>query len=146
MAFLAEYADGAQGLFHVSWTSTGDRLMRHELAGRNGFLSLSLYHDVWINSLSGCQPGEPAPQPLTVPDDLQGGIGRDASTPEARTADLQDFLLRYPSLVRAFLDSIVNDTVPEPDFAQGHAVQRVMDAILLSRAERRWVEVEEVAG
>jgi len=42
-AFIAEFQSGAQGIFHISWTSVGDRIMRHEIAGRDGFLSLSLY-------------------------------------------------------------------------------------------------------
>ncbi len=146
VAFLAEYADGAQGLFHISWTSTGDRLMRHEIAGRNGFLSLSLFHDGWINSLDGCQPGQSMPAPLTVPDDLQAAIPRAVATAEERNLAHEAFLLRHPSLVRAFLDSIVTDTVPVPSFADGHAAQQVMDAILLSSQERRWVEVGEVNG
>ena len=34
----------------------------------------------------------------------------------------------------------------EPDFAQGAAVQAVCDAIEVSAAERRWVEVSEITG
>lgn len=141
IAFLAQFANGTEGLFHISWTAPGDRIMRHELAGRDGMLSLSLYHDVWRNGLSGVRSGAPALEPLTVPDDCQGAIPRSVGTPEERDVARQAFLFQYSSLVRAFLDSIADDTTPAPDFAAGHATQQVMDAVLLSADERRWVDV-----
>lgn len=140
-AFVAEYANGCQGIFHISWTSPGDRVMRHELAGQDGMVSLSLYHDVWDNHIAACRAGEPGLAALTVPDDLQGTIPRTVETPEGRDAAHQVFLFGYPSLVRAFLDCIVNDTEPTPSFADGHATQQVMDAVVASALERRWVEV-----
>jgi predicted dehydrogenase len=108
-------------------------------------LSLSLYHDIWRNGLVGCRAGEAQQQPLPMPDDIMPTIPRDVSTDEKREAAHQAFLLQSPSLVRAFLDCLANDTLPEPDFAAGHETQRVMDAVLLSADERRWVEISEFA-
>lgn len=142
-AFLAQYANGCQGLFHISWTTPGDRVMRHELAGRDGMVALNLYHDVWDNHIAACQAGEPRLEPLTVPDEYQGAIPRAVATPEERMAARQVFLFGYPSLVRAFLDSIANDTDPSPSFADGHATQQVMDAVICSAQEGRWVTVGE---
>ncbi len=142
-AFIARYADGSQGIFHISWTSTGDRIMRHEIAGRDGLLILNLYHDVWLNRLAGCRAGETDATPLTPPDELQGVIPRDVETEEQRRVAHEAFLLKAPSLVRAFIDCIANDTEPTPSFADGHATQQVMDAIVRSDRERRWVEVGE---
>lgn len=143
--FLAEFANGTQGIFHVSWVCPGDRVMRHEIAGSDGFLRLNLFHDVWINGLAGCKAGDPDAVKMTVPDDLQGSIPREVATPEEREVARQAFLKQSPSLVRAFLDSIVKDTDPGPNFADGHATQQVMDAILLSHRQHRWVEVGEVS-
>ncbi len=140
-AFIARFANGTQGIFHVSWTCPGDRVMRHELAGRDGLLCLSLYHDVWRNALSGCRAGEPALQPLTVPDAVQRTIPRAVATDDERAQARKAFLTAYPSLVRAFVDCILDDTTDAPNFADGHATQQVMDAILLSDREGRWVEV-----
>ncbi|MBU0610342.1 MAG: hypothetical protein KKI08_20845, partial [Armatimonadetes bacterium] len=104
---------------------------------------LDLFHDVWRNGLMGCRAGEPQTQPLPPPDDIQPAIPRDVSTDEKREAALQAFRFKASSLVRAFLDSIVNDTPVGPDFAAGHETQRVMDAVLLSADERRWVATSE---
>jgi len=144
VAFLAEFANGCEGIFHISWTAPGDRLMRHELAGRDGMLALSLYHDVWRNSLWGCRAGEPQLQPLQVPAEIMPMIPRDVSTDEKRQQALQAFLFQASSLVRAFIDCLVENKKPEPDFAAGHETQRVMDAVLLSAAQRRWINLEEV--
>lgn len=140
-AFVAEFANGSQGIFHISWTSPGDRIMRHEIAGSEGFLALGLYHDVWINGLSGCKAGEPQLSPLPPPDDLQGEIPRAVATPQEREAAHDAFLDRSPSLVRAFLDCLRADTDPTPSFADGHAAQQVMDAVVTSHREARWVAV-----
>lgn len=149
IAFLAQFANGCEGIFHISWTSPGDRLMRHELAGRDGMLSLSLYHDIWCNALSGCRTGEPALQPLSVSDDVQGTIPRALDTPEERDVAHRAFLFGYPSLVRAFIDRILAAPTLRsgaPDFAAGHETQKVMDAVLLSHDEHRWVSISEFGG
>lgn len=144
IAFLAEFENGCEGIFHISWTAPGDRVMRHELAGREGMLTLSLYHDIWRNALKGCRAGEADQQPLAVDEDIQPEIPRDVSTEEKRQAALHAFLFKSSSLVRAFVDCLVHDTTPEPDFAAGHETQRVMDAVLHSAGERRWVELREL--
>lgn len=146
IAFLAEFENGCEGIFQVSWTSPGDRIMRHELAGREGMLSLSLYHDIWRNGLSGCRAGEGDLQALAVSDEAQGAIPRAVATAEERDVAHKAFLFEYPSLVRAFLDEVAGvggGAGENPDFAAGHETQRVMDAVLLSHDERRWVEINE---
>lgn len=143
VAFVGRFASGGQGIFHISWTSIGDRVMRHEIAGSEGLLSLSLYHDVWLNEIRSCPVGQPALAPLTVPADLQGAIPREVGTEAERAVAHEAFLLHYPSLVRAFLDCVRDDTEPTPSFAEGHATQQVMEAVLLSDREQRWVTVGE---
>jgi len=140
-AFIAEYENGTQGIFHISWTSPGDRVMRHEIAGLEGRLVLNLYHDVWINALAGVKAGDSDLEPLIVPDELQRTIPRPVDTAEQRDIAHQAFLTGYPSLVRAFVDCIIDDTDDAPNFADGHATQLVMDAIIHSDREGRWVEV-----
>jgi len=140
-AFIAQYESGTQGIFHISWTSTGDRVMRHEIAGREGLLVLNLYHDVWQNRLAGCKAGEADARPLVPPDEIQSTIPRAVASEQERQAAHEAFLLRYPSLVRAFIECILQDTEPTPSFADGHETQKVMDAILQSDRERRWVDV-----
>jgi predicted dehydrogenase len=139
-AFVAEFANGCQGIFHISWTSPGDRVMRHEIAGRDGLLALSLYHDEWVNSLSGCRAGQAEREALAVPDAVQGAIPRVAGA-DGREAAHRAFLLQSPSLVRGFIDTIVGDTDPSPSFDDGHLTQRVMDAVVTSAQERCWMDV-----
>lgn len=144
-AFIAHFENGTQGIFHISWTCPGDRIMRHEIAGSEGRLQLNLYHDVWVNGIMGVRAREPDLAKLSVPDELQGSIPRAVGTPEQRDIAHKAFLFDSPSIVRAFIDCIVNDTEASPSFADGHATQRVMDAILLSDREGKWVEVEGLA-
>jgi len=141
-AFVAEFASGIQGVFHVSWTAMGARWERSEVAGSEATLILNLDHDNWENSLHLAQPGEAAPTAISVPEWAQGRIPRDVNTLERRQAARRAFIEDHPSLVRAFIDAIVNDTEPFPPFEDGHRTQLVMDAILVSARERRWVEVE----
>ncbi len=140
-AFLARFAGGVQGLFHVSWTATGGRVERHEICGSEAMLILNLDHDNWINSLHTSERGG-SPEPVLIPDSAQGNIPREASTPERREIARRAFIEDHPSLVRAFIDSIVNDTDPSPTFEDGHRTQAVMDAIILSARERRWVDTD----
>lgn len=144
-AFLAQFAGGVQGVFHVSWTATGGRVERHEICGSDGMLVLDLDHDNWANSLhTAKQGGSPAPVP--IPDWAQGEIPREVGTPEQREVARRAFIEDHPSLIRAFIDSIVNDTDPSPTFEDGHRTQAVMDAIILSANDRRWVDVEAEFG
>lgn len=140
-AFIAQFASGAQGIFHISWTAPGGRVMRHEIAGRDGLLVLSLYHDEWINSLAGCRAQEVETAPLPVPDDVQGAIPRAVATAAERQVAHDAFLTRHPSLVRAFIDCILQDTEATPSFADGHRAQLVIDAVVASHRQREWAEV-----
>jgi myo-inositol 2-dehydrogenase/D-chiro-inositol 1-dehydrogenase len=139
-AFLGEFATGLQGVFHISWTAIGSRLERHEICGEGGTLILNLDHDNWINALHISRPGDPEPEPVPIPDWAQGRIPRDVSTTEKRQIAHQAFIENHPSLVRAFIDAILAGEDAPPTFADGHATQRAMDAILASDQERRWCE------
>ena len=140
-AFLAEFANGVQGVFHVSWTAIGSRLERHEVCGTHGTLILNLDHDDWINALHVSHPGDPEPEPVPIPDWAQGRIPRDASDTELRQIAHQAFIEDHPSLVRAFIDAIAAGEDAPPTFDDGHATQRVMDAIIGSAREEQWREV-----
>jgi predicted dehydrogenase len=138
-AFLARFEGGVQGVFHVSWTAVGGRVERHEICGAEAMLVLNLDHDNWINSLHISKRGGSA-RPVTIPDSLQGRIPREVSTPAEREVAHRAFIEDHPSLVRAFIDAIANDTESSPSFEDGHCTQQVMDAIVLSARERRWVD------
>ncbi len=140
-AFIAEYANGTQGVFHISWTAPGDRIMRHEIAGMDGRIELNLYHDVWSNALRGVRAGESDLAPMPPPDEIQANIPRAIATEDERAAARKVFLTGYPSLVRAFIDCIIDDTDDAPNFADGHATQQVMDAVMESNRKGRWATI-----
>jgi len=71
-----------------------------------------------------------------VPGDLMVGI--DASSPEAGWTS---FIRNTPSMSRRFIDVIVNDEPPSPSFYDGMKAQEVMEAVVLSHRERRWVDL-----
>lgn len=139
--FLAEFENGVPAVFHVSWTAIGCRMERHEIVGEQGTLILNLDHDYWTNSLQLSTPGDPKPQPVPIPDEVQGDIPRAVSTIEERQIAHQAFIERHPSLVRAFIDAIISGQDTPPTFEDGHATQRVMDAVIQSARDRRWVEL-----
>lgn len=139
-AFLARFDGGVQGVFHVSWAAIGGRVERHEVCGSEAMLILNLDHDNWINSLHMSRRGG-SPEPVAIPDRLQGNIPRGTATREQREVAHRAFIEDHPSLVRAFIDAILNDTNPSPSFEDGHCTQQVMDAIILSAEERWWVDM-----
>ena len=140
-ACLAEFENGVQGVFHISWTAIGSQMERHEFCGTEGTLILNLDHDNWANTLHLSEPGDPEPRPVPIPDWAQGHIPRDVSTTEKRQIAHQAFIEDHPSLVRAFIDALFADEHRPPTFEDGHATQRVMDAIIEGDQTRRWVDV-----
>ena len=145
VACLVAFETGPRGVVHVSWTASGPGYDRTEIAGSEASLRLGLNADAWVNALTVCPRGSSDPHPVSPSDALQGRIPRDASTPEQREAAQRAFIEDHPSLVRAFIGAIVGEGASCPSFADGHRTQQVMDAILLSSRERRWVEVAEVS-
>lgn len=144
VACVAAFETGAQGVLQVSWTASGPGFDRTEVAGSEASLRLELNADAWVNALTVCPRGSTEPHAVAPPDALQGRIPRETSSAEGREAAHRAFIEDHPSLVRAFVDAILGEAVSCPSFADGHRTQQVMDAILLSSRERRWVEVAEV--
>lgn len=136
------FANGAQGSVNVSSLchegTTFNQTHHMEFHGSEG----TLYSHIDFNEtqeVRGAREEEGKPVPLVVPDLYWGTARRD--TVKNTMRDLfrtQDFM------TREFVTAIAQNLPLEPDFAEGAAIQRVLDACALSDRERRWVEIEEI--
>ncbi|MBN1346941.1 MAG: Gfo/Idh/MocA family oxidoreductase [Phycisphaerae bacterium] len=138
VAFLAEFASGVQGVFHISWVAHKGHEQTIDICGENGTLVFGASPEAWELSLLGSTAGEKRLVPIEVPDRLMEGI--DGSSPET---GWRSFIEGYPSMARRFIDTIARDESPSPSFDDGVRAQAVMEAVMRSSGERRWVAVEE---
>lgn len=137
-AFLAEFASGAQGIFHTSWIATQGNYHQHqevEVYGTKGRLHFLATHTG--TRLRGIPEGgkhwETIPvEGVTLPDDAHN------SEDYFRPGRLDDTGTTY-----RWIDAIAaGEKTISPDFEDGLKSQTVIDAVLKASAERRWVPVE----
>jgi len=130
------YTGGAQGIVDVTNVShDSDRIVQHLLRveGENGALELDhvLFGSGAKLSLKSFRPGGET-VPLEVPAEFYGA---------ANPADALSVYNTTPFGVRGFVSAIRAGRRPAPDFEDGWRAQQLVDAALLSNAERGWVEV-----
>lgn len=135
-AFLAEFESGVQAVFHVSWVARRPHDQTISLSGEKGCLVFGANPEAWELSLLGMQTGDDGLAPLNVPDDIMAGIDQSSSEQGWRS-----FIQSYPSMARRFIDVIIGDEPPTPSFYDGYKAQEVVEAVLLSYRERRWVDL-----
>ena len=136
---IVEFASGAQGLLQTSFVAIGNypgveirvygsrgaaiaRLIAER--GVAETLSFASADDVDFRQV----PAEAA----TFPN------GTDLATPWPE--------LYYRNLVRHFIDEIADDTAAECTFYDGAKSQEIVNALVLSHRERRWVTIAEMAA
>lgn len=141
---LLEFENGAIGSLHVSSVAyaPGPFGQRHDmdLHGSEG----SLYATTDWNSVQrvdGCRTDEPATHELPIPDRLFGGARRDAVGNTYR-----DTFRLADNMTRGFVTAIARRTPASPDFRDGLAVQRVVDAAGRSAGEGRRVSIAEIVA
>jgi predicted dehydrogenase len=141
---LLEFENGATGSLHVSSLAhePGPFGQRHsaELHGSGG--SLHAYTD-WdtVQRVDGCRAGEPATYELPIPDRLFGNARRDTVG-----NTYKDTFREQDNMARGFVTAIATGTAASPDFRDGLAVQRVLDAAGRSAREGRRVQVAEIVA
>jgi len=145
-AFIAEFApgvgvdQGAVAVFDLSKVTKGRQLGGQaldelELYGTEGTLIYHLHrpHEVQIGRPDGVLETVPVPREfLTVP-----GTPRDPSQGDPTTA------FRYDEDYE-FIQAIVEGRPCLPSFYDGMRCQAVVDAVLQSASEGRWIEVADV--
>ena len=139
---LLQFENGATGSLHVSSvaheaTPLGQR-HQMELHGSDG--TLYAVND-WdrVQRVDGCRADEPAMHELPIPDRLFGTARRDTVV-----NTYKDTFREHDNMARGFVTAIATGTPASPDFRDGLAVQRVVDAAGRSAREGRRVTIAEI--
>ena len=142
-AILAlRFASGAQGTIHVTCMAYEDTAFGQthhaELHGSGGTLYGTIDWDR-VQTVRGARAGEGAVRPLAIPDHIWGAARRDTVHDTYR-----DVFRQQDHMTRGFITAVERGEPIEPDFQAGADVQRLVEAALLSDAERRRVWVDEI--
>jgi len=121
-SFIASFACGAEGTFHITRCAMGHvNTIRYEVYGEKGAISFDLDH----------------------PEILDVCIG-DGDAKKRRFETVVVPQEYYLDQERAFVDAVLGKRdVYFPDAASGAQSQLVLDAILQSAEEKRWIDVKE---
>ncbi len=141
--FLAELSDGVQATLHTSWVAyqgAGIQQQEIEVYGTAGRLHLLVSHRGV--TLRGLQQGNPHWETIKV----EGTV----SVEEAGGTDNEDFFRpgRHSPTNSTYrwLEAIRTDKAEvSPSLWDGYFAQEVIDAVILSSEERRWVTIKEVS-
>ncbi len=110
-------ANGAIGAIHTSRWATGHaNSLRLEIHGDQGALQVNL-DESW--------------------DQIKLCLGKDVDPAQWKTVSVP----KTPTIYQRFITSIRSGKNDQPDFARGAAIQKVLDACVVSDAERRIVKV-----
>lgn len=120
-SFIASFASGAEGSFHITRCAIGHaNSIKYDVYGERGTISFDLENPTVLNVCMG--DGDPKNlnfDSINVPEEF------------------------YLDQERAFIDAVLGKTdALFPTLAHGAEGQNVVDAILLSAKERRWVEIK----
>ncbi len=140
-ACLANFDNGAVGIFDASRISTGDRLDSSlEIRGSKGavkwdyqnfnFIELYLSEKSKLNGFRKIYTSEPG---LPYMDGYYGMSGH---------GHHYDSMIVH--MVYDLLKSISKGEMPSPNFKDGLKAQQVLEAISVSSKENRWVKVKEI--
>ena len=141
---LLEFENGATGSLHVTSVAyePGPFGQTHatELHGSGGSLHAFTDWDT-VQRVDGCRVDEPATYALPIPDRLFGNARRDTVG-----NTYKDTFREQDSMARGFVTAIAAGTPASPDFRDGLAVQRVLDAAGRSAREGRRVQIAEIVA
>jgi predicted dehydrogenase len=142
--FVLEFANGATGTIQVTSLAyePGDFGQRHEwdVVGSAG--TLHVLND-WVRTqhVKGIRDGETALRDLPIPDRIWGAARRDDVHDTYK-----DVFRLEDHMTRGFITAIAEGRPASPDFADGLAVQRILEAASISAAEHRRVAIAEVVA
>lgn len=141
---LLEFANGATGSLHVTSLAfePGPFGQRHEIDLHGSDGSLHVLND-WIHtqSIVGSRPGDAETHEIPIPEHIWAGARRDPVHDTYR-----DVFRRQEHMQRAFVTAIAEGRPASPDFADGLAVQRVLEAADRSARQGRRVEIAEIVA
>ena len=94
-----------------------------------------------IQRVEGCRADEAVSHELPIPDRIWAGARRDTVHNTYR-----DVFRQQDTMTRAFVTAIANGRPASPDFGDGLAIQRVLEASDRSARERRQVTIKEIVA
>ncbi|HEX4383740.1 MAG TPA: Gfo/Idh/MocA family oxidoreductase [Myxococcales bacterium] len=134
VSFLAQLKCGAQGVFQSSKLAAGrGNFQRIELYGDKGSLIYEAEPGIepgWEGRLFAARADKAGVEQMLLPEALTKGL----ETPAGRFEV-------YRRLVDPFFEAIRNKGSSTPNFADGAAVQAVLDAVAASSEQGRWIDV-----
>jgi predicted dehydrogenase len=136
-AFVAEVGSGVQVAVHLSRVAYASNCQRFEFYGSEGVLTYEAdpKAGTWITGrLRGAKAGEKALSEIPIPDRLREGLDTGDLT-----AAVGSFL--FAQLARRFVHGVRTRQPVTPSFLEGLRSQEVLDALVRSAAEGRWVQV-----
>jgi predicted dehydrogenase len=139
---LLEFTSGARGAIHVSSLAyePGPFGHRHEMDVHGSAGTLRLLNDwLTVQRIDGSQEGEPATHELPIPDEHWAGARR-GTVHET----YKDIFREQDAMTRGFISAVARGEKASPDFADGLAVQRLLEAAARSAREGRRVTLAEI--
>lgn len=137
-SFLAELDGGTPVIFQTSSVALVERVsLEIGVFGSEGSL---VFSDTWadedaaVGRIRAMRRSDHVSSPVEIPARLTGEF---LDMPDYYTP----FRACFGRMAGEFVDAIREDRPAEPNFHDGLKVQRVIDAVLLSAAEARWVRV-----
>jgi predicted dehydrogenase len=141
---LLEFAGGATGSLHVTSLAyePGPFGQRHEMELHGSAGSLRSTTDwIRVQRVEGCRDGEAETRELPIPDRVFGGARHDTVH-----NTYKDVFRRQDHMTRAFVTAIASGEPASPDFGDGLAVQRILEAAGRSAREGRRVRIAEIVA
>ena len=141
---LLEFANGATGSLHMSSLAhePGPFGQRHELDLHGSGGTLRAMSDwLTVQRVDGCRADETEPHEMPIPDRLFGNARRDTVHNTYR-----DIFREQDTMTRGLITAIARGEPASPDFADGLAVQRVLEASGRSAREGRRVRIAEIVA
>jgi predicted dehydrogenase len=139
---LLEFANGATGSLHMTSLAhePGPFGQRHEIDLHGSGGTLRAISD-WrtIQRVEGCRADETDPHELPIPEEIWAGARLDTVHNTYR-----DVFRTQEHMQRRFISAVAAGERVSPDFGDGLAVQRVLDAGGTSAREGRRVRITEV--
>lgn len=136
------FANGAHGVLHISTVAHEEtpfgQTHHAELHGSEGTLYGFIDWDK-IQIVRGSKPGQGMLRELPLPQHIWGNARRDSVHNTYR-----DIFRKQNHMTRGFIDAIRDNAECSPGFDDGAAVQRLIDAAVMSSHERRYVSVNEI--
>ena len=139
--FLAEFESGMTGTIEANWAATGRKMqLAFEVAGTKGSIAFTQerMNELLLYPADGARGRRGFTRIEAGPDhppygNLCPAPGHQLGFNELKTIEVAELL-----------DAFSGGPPARPDFEEAYQVQRVIGAVQVSAAERRWVEVASV--